>query len=84
MQVTRVCCSLAAAPRVTFESDSHSNGIGIDLEVGVVNSPPVSTESVSSGHHSPPVTNDNNPRPFISKSIIQVGLLVSPACSYDV
>ena len=47
---------------MTFQSDSHSNDMvspGMELglpEVGVASSPPVSTESVSSGHDSPPVS----------------------------
>ena len=65
-----------AGPRVTFQADS--NDIvppGMELgqpEGGMVQSPPVSTESISSGHYSPPVSHGDmctsSPRSFISKS----------------
>ena len=55
--------------RVTFQSDLHSNDIGMELglaEGGVFHSPPVSNESISSGHYSPPVSHDD-PSSHISK-----------------
>ena len=60
-----------AGLRVTFQS-SNDNILGMEQghpEGGVVHSPPVSTESISSGHYSPPVSHgDMYTTPsFISK-----------------
>ena len=64
--------SLSAGSRVTFQADSHSNAVRMELgllEGGVVNSPPGSAESISSGHHSPPPVahDDLRPMSFISE-----------------